>query len=117
MKNLTEYLNESLNKDYNFNISQIESGKLNDVKLVNEIKSNVEKFIETNISVDCGSKAPVNISFSNFNKTAKTCDLEFSMNNMSKLINVEKDIIEENLPISDAIQKCFNLLKAIKDKI
>ena len=121
MKSLQEYLLvESIENNFNFNISLFDNGKLEWVKLYKNINKSIEKSKEdTIVNIDAGKLGNINIEFTN--KSSNICDLRIAMKDLSKYVKFDKEVndeyIEEKLPIKDALLKTKNIINKIKEAL
>lgn len=93
MKDIKEYILESQNTDFSCNISQVESGKRNDVFLFKKIQKSLESKKDTHISVDCGKAGVCEIEFTNFNNNV--CDISMRIKDLGKYMKFSKEVDSE----------------------
>ena len=120
MKSLQEYLLvESLENNFNFNISLFDNGKLEWVKLHKKIVKSIESKDDTIVNIDAGKLGNINIEFTN--KSSNICDLRIAMKDLSKYVKFDKEVndeyIEEKLTIKDALLKTKNIINKIKEAL
>lgn len=93
MKDIKEYILESQDASFSCNISQVESGKRNDVFLFKKIQKSLESKKDTYISVDCGKAGVCEIEFINFNNN--TCDISMRLKDLGKYMKFSKEVDSE----------------------
>ena len=118
MKDIKQFILESQNNEFNCNISQVESGKRNDVFLFKKIQKSLESKKDTNISVDCGKAGVCEIEFTNFENN--TCDISMRLKDLGKYMKFSKEVDSEWTDRStwkDSYNIMINILRNIQSKL
>ena len=93
MKDIKQFIIESQINEFTCNISQVESGKRNDVFLFKKIQKSLESKKDTYISVDCGKAGVCEIEFNNFNNNS--CDISMRLKDLGKYMDFSKEVDSE----------------------
>lgn len=121
MKSLQEYLlNESIDNNFNFNISLFDNGKLEWTKLYKNIVNSIEKSKDdTILNIDAGKLGNVIVEFTN--KSSNTCNFRIAMKDLSKYVKFDKEVndeyIEEKSTMKDLLMKMKNIINKIKEAL
>lgn len=118
MKDIKQFILESLNQEFSFNISQVESGKRNDAFLFKKIQKSLESENNTNLFIDCGKLGTCDIEFTNFNN--KSCDISIRLKDLGKYMNFSKEVDSEWTETGnwkDLYNIMINILRNIQNKL
>lgn len=118
MKDIKQFILESQNNEFNCNISQVESGKRNDVFLFKKIQKSLESKKDTHISVDCGKAGVCEIDFTNFENNV--CYISMRLKDLGKYMKFSKEVDSEwtdNKPWKDLYQTMLVILRNIQSKL
>ena len=118
MKDITSFILEASNNEFTCNISQVESGKRNDVFLFKKIQKSLESKKDTNISVDCGKAGVCEIEFNNFENNS--CDISMRLKDLGKYMKFSKEVDSEwtdRKPWQDLYQTMLIIFRNIQNKL
>ena len=118
MIGIKQFILESQNNEFNINISQVESGKRNDVFLFKKIQKSLESKKDTHISVDCGKAGVCEIEFTNFENN--TCDISMRLKDLGKYMKFSKEVDSEwtdHKSWKDLYQTMLIILRNIQSKL
>ena len=121
MKDIKRFILESSINEFSCHISQVDSGKYNDMLLFKKIQKSLESKKDTNISVDCGKAGVCYIEFSNFGHNIHdySCDFRMRLKDLGKYMN-SKEVDSEwtaHQSWQDIYQIMLNILGDIQRKI
>ena len=117
MKDIKRFILESSINEFSCNISQVESGKYNDMLLFKKIIKSIDSDKDTYISVECGRAGVCVIKFSNFEEYR--CKFTIRFKDLGKYIDskeVDSEYIERG-NWKDLYQKMINMLLSIQRKL
>lgn len=118
MKDIKRFILEASSNEFTCNISQVESGKRNDVFLFKKIQKSLESKKDTNITVDCGKAGACYIEFTNFENNS--CDISMRLKDLGKYMKFSKEVDSEwtdRSPWKDLYQTMLIILRNIQRKL
>lgn len=123
MKQLKDYIiSESIENDFNFNISLFDNGKLEWVNLFKKIQKSIKSKEDTNLEIDGGKLGVINVIF--YDKKSNICTLRISMKDLSKYVKIDanesdhyNEVNLKNETITDATIKMKNIINKIKESL
>ena len=118
MKDIKQFILESQDTKFTCNISQVESGKRNDIFLFKKIQKSLESKKDTYISVDCGKAGVCEIEFTNFENN--TCDINMRLKDLGTYVKFSKEVDSEWTNRStwkDSYNIMINVLRNIQSKL
>lgn len=119
MKTIEQFILESQNNEFNFNISKVGSGKRNDVFLFKKIQKSLELNKDTSIYVDCGSAGTCEIQFNNFDGH-NGCNINIRFKDLGKYMKFSKEVDSEwsnNGSWKDLYNTMLIILRNIQSKL
>jgi hypothetical protein len=119
MKDIKQFILESQNNEFNFNISKVGSGKRNDVFLFKKIQKSLELNKDTSIYVDCGSAGTCEIQFNNFDGHNE-CNINIRFKDLGKYMKFSKEVDSEwsnNGSWKDLYNTMLIILRNIQSKL